>query len=205
MPGRIAVAQMLALLAALAIVLPAEWQHWQDARQRHWSDWFIGVNVDTTPVLLLFLVWPYFWFVRRPFWTFDRRWWRSLQTWWAAGPLAETMPGSRNREISDVARPITDDSRQTTEVSRLRLQTWIAAVLIAVISLSVSSRVAALRLGDRDQYRFGDLPPAYHDEYSYLFQAETYLAGRLSFPSHPTAARLFDQMHVLNEGRFASR
>jgi hypothetical protein len=52
--------------------------------------------------------------------------------------------------------------------------------------------------------RFADLPPAYHDEYSYLFQAKTFLAGHLSFPSHE-APRLFDQMHVLNEGRFASR
>jgi hypothetical protein len=51
---------------------------------------------------------------------------------------------------------------------------------------------------------FDALPPAYHDEYSYLFQARTFLAGRVSYPSHE-APRLFDQMHVLNEGRFASR
>ena len=53
--------------------------------------------------------------------------------------------------------------------------------------------------------QFGDRPPAYHDEYSYLFQAETFLAGRLSFPSFEPMPELFDQMHVLNEGRFASR
>lgn len=53
--------------------------------------------------------------------------------------------------------------------------------------------------------QFGDLPPAYHDEFSYLFQARTLLAGRLSFPSHPDHPELFDQMHVLNEGRMASR
>ncbi len=53
--------------------------------------------------------------------------------------------------------------------------------------------------------QFGDLPPAYHDEYSYLFQAQTFLAGRLSFPSFEPMPELFDQMHVLNEGRFASR
>ena len=50
-----------------------------------------------------------------------------------------------------------------------------------------------------------DLPPAYHDEYSYLFQARTLLTGALSTPSHPTHPELFDQMHVLNEGRMASR
>ena len=36
--------------------------------------------------------------------------------------------------------------------------------------------------------RFDGLPPAYHDEYSYLFQAETFLAGRVSFPSHEARA-----------------
>ncbi len=69
------------------------------------------------------------------------------------------------------------------------------SVLVGLTSLAASASIGA---------RFDDLPPAYHDEYSYQFQAETFLAGRISFPSHP-AARLFDQMHVLNEGRFASR
>ncbi len=49
------------------------------------------------------------------------------------------------------------------------------------------------------------LPPAYHDEYSYLFESKILLSGALSVPSHPTHPELFDQMHVLNEGRMASR
>lgn len=49
------------------------------------------------------------------------------------------------------------------------------------------------------------LPPAYHDEYSYVFQAQTLLRGRLANPSVETNSELFDQMHVLNEGRMASR
>ncbi len=68
--------------------------------------------------------------------------------------------------------------------------------IVAAAGLAMSVSVA---------HRFGDLPPAYHDEYSYLFQTKTFLAGRLSFPSHPAMPELFDQMHVLNEGRFASR
>ena len=52
---------------------------------------------------------------------------------------------------------------------------------------------------------YAELPPAYHDEFSYLFQAKTLLAGRFSFPSHPVHPELFNQMHVLNEGRMASR
>src|SRR5579872_4248303 len=76
-------------------------------------------------------------------------------------------------------------------------RTWLCgySLLVAGISLAASASVGA---------RFDELPPAYHDEYSYLFQAQTFLAGRISFPSHE-AAPLFDQMHVLNEGRFASR
>lgn len=53
-------------------------------------------------------------------------------------------------------------------------------------------------------WRVRDLPPLYHDEYSYRFQAQTFLAGRLAYPE-PEYAPLFDQMHVLNSGVFASR
>jgi hypothetical protein len=60
-------------------------------------------------------------------------------------------------------------------------------------------------VGAKPPMRFSDLPPAYHDEFSYLFQAKTFLAGKLSFPSSPRMPELFDQMHVVNEGRFASR
>jgi len=71
------------------------------------------------------------------------------------------------------------------------------ATMLAGVSLSVSVWTARL---------IGDWPPAYHDEYSYLYQAKTFLAGRTWFPSHPTHPELFDQMHVLNdEGRMASR
>ncbi len=73
---------------------------------------------------------------------------------------------------------------------------WCLAIVIGGLSWIVSSQVGQ---------NLGDLPPAYHDEYSYLFQARTLLAGRFSFPSHPTQAELFDQMHVLNRGQFASR
>ena len=73
---------------------------------------------------------------------------------------------------------------------------WSLALLCGVVSLAVSAGIGS---------RMGDLPPAYHDEYSYLFQAKTLLAGRLSFPSTSVRPELFDQMHVLNEGRMACR
>lgn len=53
--------------------------------------------------------------------------------------------------------------------------------------------------------RFGELPPAYHDEFSYLLQARTFLAGRWWLPANTDMPEVFNQVHVLNEGRFASR
>ena len=164
------IAQVTALLVVLAMVLPAEIAHWREVFGRPDS---FGINVDTTLPLLLIVLLPYFWFVRRPFWPPDGESWRRLQMWWGAGV----------------------DSPWSVR----------ATILIAATSLAMCYRVAVMPVGDREQHHFGDLPPAYHDEYSYLFQTQTYLAGRLSSPSHPTAARLFDQMHVVNEGQFASR
>ena len=73
---------------------------------------------------------------------------------------------------------------------------WKLCLLLGGVSFFVTAGIGK---------QFGDLPPAYHDEFSYLFQARTLLAGRFSFPSHPEHPELFDQMHVLNEGRMASR
>ena len=176
---RIVIAQTAALLAVLAFVIPTEIEHWRTS-QLPGANWFVGIYDTTIPLLLIVLL-PYFWCVRRPFLLLDSRWWERLATWWNDGPSAEAR--ERDRGCGTLA----------------------ALLLIAATSLLLSHHVFALPVGDREQYRFGDLPPAYHDEFSYAFQARTYLAGRLSFESHPTAARLFDQMHVVNEGRFASR
>ena len=178
LPARIVIAQTAALLAVLAVVIPTEIEHWRTSQQPG-ANWFFGIYDTTIPLLLLLLL-PYFWFVRRPFLLIDSPWWKRISAWWNDGPQTE---------------PATDSRRASL----------IAIVLIAATSLLLSHHVFSLPVGDREQYRFGDLPPAYHDEFSYLFQAKTYLAGRLSFESHPQAARLFDQMHVVNEGRFASR
>ncbi|MCH7987601.1 MAG: hypothetical protein IID46_00465 [Planctomycetes bacterium] len=83
-----------------------------------------------------------------------------------------------------------------------RYRSGIFAVMIGLTSLGMSVWVSAkFQVAENGE----TLPPAYHDEYSYLLQAKTFLTGRFSVPSHPTAPRLFDQMHVVNEGRFASR
>jgi hypothetical protein len=112
--------------------------------------------------------------------------------WWLSnGVLLQTTTllrglGRKLATLQDhFARPVSDSWWRPIGLS----------MLVAVVSLGFSFVVGS---------RFDHLPPAYHDEYSYLFQAETFLAGRISFPSHE-ASRLFDQVHVLNEGRFASR
>ncbi|MDA1014621.1 MAG: glycosyltransferase family 39 protein [Planctomycetota bacterium] len=94
-----------------------------------------------------------------------------------------------------------DESPSRKQVLDIALSLAIAGTSL-VTSWSISER----SIGERGLQRFGDLPPAYHDEYSYLFQAKTFLTGRLANPSHPTVPEYFDQMHVLNDdGVFASR
>jgi hypothetical protein len=112
--------------------------------------------------------------------------------WWAAGK-AILRPGPFSRGLVRRAGALWDFLSAPSGDSPIRL--ILLSLLVAGVSLAASFGVGS---------RFDDLPPAYHDEYSYRFQAETFLAGRLFFPSHEVA-RLFDQMHVLNEGRFASR
>ncbi|HET6424934.1 MAG TPA: glycosyltransferase family 39 protein, partial [Planctomycetaceae bacterium] len=90
-------------------------------------------------------------------------------------------------------RPSIPDPVDTRNITRGDV---IATVVIAAIAFGLSVATA---------WPQWSLPPAYHDEYSYLFQAETLLSGRFSWPSSSQHPELFDQMHVLNEGRMASR
>lgn len=59
--------------------------------------------------------------------------------------------------------------------------------------------------GERALIRFCELPPPYHDEFSYLLQAQTFLSGRLSYPAMTTGGDVFHQVHVLNRPVTASR
>ena len=56
-------------------------------------------------------------------------------------------------------------------------------------------------------WEISSLPPGYHDEYSYLFQVKTFLAGRLNNPGLGEANELLHSMHILSltDGPYASR
>jgi hypothetical protein len=163
---------------SLAIIVPAEIDRWNELTGEPGTAWLFDLNVDTTPYAVLFILFPVLWVVRQPLMARPPRLWSRFTKWLCESP------------------------RNAPSGSRLH-------VILAMFFVACVAAVSCLRVAGTpvtaDGVAFADLPPAYHDEYSYLFQAETFVTGRLSFPSHPTAARMFDQMHVLNEGHFASR
>jgi hypothetical protein len=163
---------------SVAIVVPAEITRWNELTGAPGTAWLFDMNVDTTPYAVLFLLLPVMWLFQQPLIARPPRLWKRFRKWLSESPR-NTLAGHR-------------------------LPVFAAAMFVACVAVASCLRVASTPV-TADGVSFGDLPPAYHDEYSYLFQAETFVAGRLSFPSHPTAPRMFDQMHVLNEGHFASR
>ncbi|MCH2201958.1 MAG: glycosyltransferase family 39 protein [Fuerstiella sp.] len=87
---------------------------------------------------------------------------------------------------------------------------WLSWLAVTGVSLAASVWVGLQPVNVQtglvtESVSFCDLPPTYHDEYSYLLQAETFAAGRLSWPPAPVRPDLFHQFHVLNEHRTASR
>lgn len=105
--------------------------------------------------------------------------------WLLAAPIFIMLPNRRRTLV--IPRRVSKDGLSMD---------WLLATLVGGTSLVVSAGIGAF---------LGDLPPAYHDEYSYLFQSKTLLLGHFSVPSAAIHPELFDQMHVLNEGRMASR
>lgn len=103
--------------------------------------------------------------------------------------------GRRGTDASSQLPP-----RGTSQCSEFRCHRPVLDILISVL-LGGLAMVVTAAVG----WQMQELPPTYHDEFSYLFQAQTFLEGRTWFPSFQTLPHLFDQMHVLNEGRFASR
>lgn len=177
-PKRILIGFAAGCVICLAFVVPAEVTRWNELTGEPGTAWLFDMNIDTTPYAVLFILLPVMWLIRQPLMARPPKLWTTLLTWLGESP------------------------RTSPQASRFPVV--LAALFVAFVAAVSCLRVASTPV-TADGVAFGALPPAYHDEYSYLFQAQTFAEGRLTFPSHPTAARMFDQMHVLNEGNFASR
>jgi len=174
-------AQLAAFALGLALTIPTELERWRIAKLDRAGvvAWFFEFSLDTTLPFLLLVVAPFCWLVRRR-------------------PALSDDAGDNAGQAHSQPLP--------TRTTGTDWAAWSMALVCAATSLVASAWVASHEVGQGAlRSRFGDLPPAYHDEFSYLLQAKTFLAGRLSYPSHPRMPELFDQMHVVNEGRFASR
>lgn len=176
--NRILIGFAIGCALSLAIIIPVEVDRWNELTGEPGTAWLFDMNVDTTPYAVLFLLLPVMWVLREPLMARPPRLWSRFVIWLGESP-GDAQTADRQRVIP-------------------------AVIFVALVSLVSCLRVASTPV-TADGVAFADLPPCFHDEYSYLFQAETFAAGRISFPSHEKAARLFDQMHVLNEGNFASR
>jgi hypothetical protein len=175
--GWLAGASAAAWLAGFALAAMGAMSRWWD--RPAWLREWLGGDAPSAAAYLLLLV-------------------LGCVFWWAGRRRAARAGWSRCRRLGFCTRP-------GPSGARAGWFEWLLAGTAAVASIATSIAVANIRVGGESQ-RFGSLPPAYHDEYSYLFQARTFLAGRTWFPTHPESPQFFDQMHVLNDdGRFASR
>ena len=113
--------------------------------------------------------------------------------WWLGGRARAGERGSG--EVVNIERA-TDTSDRPSSTIVAACSGLVVSVSLFALSVGLTAAVGSF---------FRGMPPAYHDEYSYIFQAKTFLAGRLFFPQHPVAES-FDQMHIVNDnGVFASR
>ena len=127
--------------------------------------------------------------------------WLPFLPWLLLAPVISMLPQLiRQRRHWSAAHEWLSRSASNREVD--------GPTLVLSLLLAALAWWGTVRVGDE----FSGLPPAYHDEYSYVIQAQTLRAGRTSYPVSPRQPQLFDQIHVLNEpdiapptGVFASR
>jgi hypothetical protein len=182
-PCRIVFAQIVGWVIAVALTAGPQIEYLRALSKEGIGPlgWLFGMGLDSTLFFVVLLAGPLFWFWPRFSVAVDSAKSSPTATWFGAA-----------------TKPTRPDDRADTRA-------WVLAIAVGIASLVASVSISNRDVGGQLHLRFGDLPPAYHDEFSYLLQAKTFLDGRLSYPSHPTAPELFDQMHVVNEGRFASR
>lgn len=101
----------------------------------------------------------------------------------------------------------------TTASAPPLLESRVCSLLLGALAFLVSAGIGSRQIplpaegtaDARESLSFQQLPWAYHDEFSYELQAETFLAGRLSWPATDIAGDAFHQIHVLNRPVTASR
>lgn len=188
LPGQPSSSLWIPLIHLVFVVLlfsflaPYEWDRVQ-SENRHLpllTRFFLQVNIDTTPYFILLILSPICWFLR---------------------------PYINIRFFNNVIYPRLSQAwvREKQASGKLDLPAILLCLVVSVCSIFMSAWTSSHIVNEELNLAMGDLPPAYHDEYSYLFQAKTFLAGRTSFPSHPDSPEIFNQIHVVNEGKMASR
>lgn len=180
---RIFVAAVMAFLAAMIVLVPIEWNLWSYtfSSAQPLVAWMAAFNADTSLYLLWLVVLPILYSWRFHLADPQSQLAHRVESWLQAGEYSQHDPEKQHLE----------------EYDPRWLRISVSAIVVVVGLLSTAS------VG----HRFGDLPPAYHDEYSYLFQVETFSAGRVANERFEAAPELFDQMHILNDspGKFVSR
>lgn len=178
------------ILCGLAVILPVEYRRLREAihSDAGWLIWLTEFEPDTTLPLIVFLFLPFAWVFQRGGTANKGLLSNSLETWLGG----KTKP-------SELTKPL--------DLLRVVVLAGLVAGVSVLLSVHIGSTSVEIRTPKgKEVEALSTLPPAFHDEYSYIFQAKTFLAGRLSFKSHPRYASLFDQMHVLNDkGVYASR
>jgi len=124
----------------------------------------------------------------------------------AQATLAAAVPAESEKLLSAILEPLAGFVGAFCAVSWTIGRIWPgfgrteAALFLFGTGLGLTTAVATGWEG----WIVSGLPPDYHDEYAYLFQAWTYLDGRFAYPTDALSPA-FDQVHVLNDGVFASR
>ncbi len=178
---RLLIAAGITLTGLLILIVPIEWQHYQRTfnSPQPLTAWMANFSGETSLFFLWLFLLPLAWRMKRvPEFEATPR---GFLAWAHAGTFF-----TRTARERDLAARAPHKGR------------WVLPAAMGLLGF-----LNTLAVG----HRFDDLPPAFHDEYSYLFQAETFLQGRLSNPRFEPAPELFDQIHVLNlqPGHFVSR
>lgn len=184
---RVRTAAQATIFAVLILLVGAgEVLRWRDPGERALAltRWLCGEQADWLPFAPWLLLAPLVWRMRH-----------QLAARRSSGPASSHADSGLG---ASRPTPSATSNGRTAPGAR----TWLMGFAVAGLSFGMSAWTAQQFVSLTGA---SNLPPAYHDEFSYLFQAQTFLAGRLWSPGFEPQPELFDQMHVLNEGRFASR